>query len=184
MATLRIAAVAAVVVALGALTAEAQQVSEKANRDRKLITADEIDAAHVNNAYEVVEKLRPELLSRLTRPQTVAGGAFSRGTPTSSRGGGAGTSTAPGMSQSGGRSGAPSTGNDRQQDPTESTLDTQQERTAAVFVDGTNMGGVEELKQIQSTLIEEIRYLSGSDAGFKYGPRFSAGVLEVKLKTQ
>lgn len=180
MATLRIAAVAAVVVALGALTAEAQQVSEKANRDRKLITAEEIEAARVNNAYEVVERLRPELLSRLSRPQTIAGGAFSRGTPTSSRGG---TSTAPGMSSGGGRGGTSAGGNQSDQDATEQTLTTDEVRTAAIFVDGTNMGGVDELKHIQSTLVEEMRYLSGPDAGFKYGPRFSAGVLEVKLKS-
>jgi hypothetical protein len=56
--------------------------------------------------------------------------------------------------------------------------------TAAVFVDGTNMGGLDELQRIQSTLVEEIRYLSGADAAMKYGPRFSAGVLEVKLKNR
>jgi hypothetical protein len=50
-------------------------------------------------------------------------------------------------------------------------------------VDGTEMGGVEELQRLQSNLVEEIRYLSGSDAQTKYGPRFSAGVIEVKLKT-
>jgi hypothetical protein len=54
--------------------------------------------------------------------------------------------------------------------------------TAAVFFDGTAMGSLEELEHIQSSLIEEIRFLSGAEAGMKYGPRFSAGLLEIKLK--
>ena len=176
MATSRIVAVAAVVVLAGALTAEAQEVSEKTNRDRKVITAEEIEAAHANTAYQVVEKLRPELLSRLSRQQTVGGGTDTRGTNASSRGPssagggpggrGAGTSTSP-----------------PQPDPPQPVFVAEEPRAAAVFVDGTNMGGVEELQRIQSSLVEEIRYLSGPDAGIKYGPRYSAGVLEVKLKS-
>ena len=58
-----------------------------------------------------------------------------------------------------------------------------QEPTAAVFVDGTEMGGLDELRQIQANTVDEIRYLSGSEAQTKYGPRFPAGVIEMKLKT-
>ena len=83
MTTSRIVAVAAAVALAGALTAQAQQVSEKGNRNRKLITAEEIDAAHVNNAYQVIEKLHPEYLQRVTRIQTLGSGRISRG---SSRG--------------------------------------------------------------------------------------------------
>ena len=46
------------------------------------------------------------------------------------------------------------------------------------------MGGIEELQQVQSNLIEEIRYLNAGDAESKYGPRFSAGVIELKLKSR
>jgi hypothetical protein len=176
MATSHIVAVAAVVVLAGALTAEAQEVSEKTNRDRKVITAEEIEAAHANTAYQVVEKLRPELLSRMSRPQTVRGGPDTRGTTASSRG-----SSSAGGGPGGGGPGASSS--QPQPDPPQPVFVAEETRTAAVFVDGTNMGGVEELQRIQSSLVEEIRYLSGPDAGIKYGPRFSAGVLEVKLKS-
>jgi hypothetical protein len=46
------------------------------------------------------------------------------------------------------------------------------------------MGGADELTQVQSNLIQDIRYLSGSDAETKYGPRFANGVIEVRLKTR
>jgi len=176
MATSRIVAAAAVVVLAGALTAEAQEVSEKTNRDRKVITAEEIEAAHANTAYQVVEKLRPELLSRLSRQQTVGGGTDTRGTNASSRG--------PGSAGGGpGGRGAGTSTSPPQPDPPQPVFVAEEPRAAAVFVDGTNMGGVEELQRIQSSLVEEIRYLSGPDAGIKYCPRFSAGVLEVKLKS-
>ena len=42
---------------------------------------------------------------------------------------------------------------------------------------------LDELRQIPSNTVEEIRYLSGTDAQTKYGPRFPAGVIEVTLKT-
>jgi hypothetical protein len=176
MATSRIVAVAAGVVLAGALTAEAQEVSEKTNRDRKVITAEEIEAAHVNTAYQVVEKLRPEILTRMSRPQTLRGGSDTRGATPSARG----ASSAGGGGW--GASSSNSSSSQSQRDP-EPVFVAEETRTAAVFVDGTNMGGVEELQRIQSSLVEEIRYLSGPDAGIKYGPRFSAGVVEVKLKS-
>jgi hypothetical protein len=175
MATSRIVAVAALAVFGGALAAEGQQVSEKTNRDRKLITAEEIEAAHVNSAYEVVQKLRPEMLNRLSRPMTLGGGMTSRSTSGSTRSSGmtragaGGNDNAPGAS-----SAAP--------DAAQEAVETAEPRTAAVFVDGTDMGGVDELKQIQANLVEEIRYLTGTDAGARYGPRYSAGVIEVRLK--
>ncbi|HET8623161.1 MAG TPA: hypothetical protein VFM14_06335 [Gemmatimonadales bacterium] len=51
-----------------------------------------------------------------------------------------------------------------------------------VFVDGTEIGGPEELQRLQCNDIEEIRYLNGSDAQQQYGSRFSAGVIQVKLR--
>ncbi len=176
MTTSRIVTVAAAAVLAGALAAQAQQVSEKSNRDRKVITTEEIEAAQVSTAYQVVERVRPEFLRRMSRPQApgglvvARGGASARGgSPTAAGGGGLG----------GGARGA---SGQSQDDATEQLLETPQQRTAAVFVDGTEMGGVEELQRIQSNLVEEIRYLNGPDAGAKYGPRFSAGVIEVKLR--
>ena len=53
-----------------------------------------------------------------------------------------------------------------------------------VFVDQTEMGGVEELRRLRNDEIREIRYLTGSDAQQRYGARFSAGIIHVVLKNQ
>lgn len=53
-----------------------------------------------------------------------------------------------------------------------------------VFVDQTEMGGLEELRRLRNDEIQEIRYLSGSDAQQRYGARFSAGIIHVVLKNQ
>ncbi len=52
-----------------------------------------------------------------------------------------------------------------------------------VFVEQTEMGGVEELMRLRNDEVAELRYFSGSEAQQKYGPRFSAGVILVRLKT-
>jgi len=158
MATSRVFGIAAAAVLAGVVPVAGQQVSASANRDRRVITTEEIEQAQSTDAYQVVEKLRPEFLRRMSRPQTLGGGDRGRGGTNRNPGGGE-TPPDPGYSQP------------------------EPARTAAVFVDGTEMGGVEELQRLQSNLVEEIRYLSGSDAQTKYGPRFSAGVIEVKLKT-
>jgi len=168
MSTSRILAVAAAVALAGALTAHSQQVSEKkANRNPKFITAEEIDAARVNNAYQVVEKLHPEWLRRAAQPNTLGGGRPAPPTNSGAPGGADGDPTASMTS---------SDQNYIQANPDRNQL--------AVFVDGTDMGGVEELAQVQTNLIQDIRYLTASDAGAKYGPRYPAGVIEVKLKSR
>lgn len=151
---------------LAAVAAGAQQVSAPANRDRRLITTEEIERAQVNTAYQVVEKLRPEFLRRMTRQQTLGAGSMSRGS----------TSRSTGQSADG--EGQQSASPDAAYSPASAPT------TAAVFVDGTQMGGTEELQQLQANMVEEIRYLSGTDAQTKYGPRFASGVIEVKLKNQ
>lgn len=168
MSTSRILAVTAAVALAGALTANAQQVSEKkANRNPKFITTEEIDAARVNNGYQVVEKLHPEWLRRAAQVNTLGGG---RPTPPTNRG-------APGASDGDPTAGmASSDQNYIQANPDRNQL--------AVYVDGNDMGGAEELAQIQSNMIQEIRYLTASDAEAKYGPRYPAGVIEVRLKTR
>ena len=152
MATSRILGLLAVATLVGIMPANGQQVSTPANRNRRVITAEEIEQSQETNAFEVVQKLRPEFLRRMTLRHTLgAGGA----------GAAAGGTEQPDLGYS-------------QPDP---------QPTTAVFVDGTEMGGTDELRQIASNTVEEIRYLSGSDAQTKYGPRFPAGVLEVTLKT-
>jgi hypothetical protein len=53
-----------------------------------------------------------------------------------------------------------------------------------VFVDQTEMGGVDELRRVRNDEVREIRYLTGSDAQQRYGARFSAGIIHVVLKNQ
>ena len=170
MATSRVTWVVAVALLTSVAAVGAQQVSAPKNRDRKVITTEEVERAGVNNAYQVVERLRPEFLGRMTRQQTLGAGAVAR--MTGSRGGQAGGG---GGGGGGGDVPAPSTSDQGFSQPDPAT-------TTAVFVDGTQMGGIDELQQVASNMIEEIRFLSGTDAQTKYGPRFSAGVIEVKLK--
>jgi hypothetical protein len=144
MKTLRMLGLLAVATLVGVISAAGQQASTPANRNRRVITTEEIEQAQETNAFQVVEKLRPEFLVSMARQHTLGRGAVQQ----------------PDLGYS-------------QPDP---------EPTAAVFVDGTEMGGVDELRRIQSTMVEEIRYLSGSEAQTKYGPRFPAGVIEVRLK--
>jgi hypothetical protein len=172
MATSRVFGIAAAAVLAGAVPVAGQQVSASANRDRRVITTEEIEKAQSTDAYQVVEKLRPEFLRRMSRPQTLGGGVGGRGGTVTRGGGGGGMGGGTGTGTGG--------GGDPPADPTYGQPEPA--RTAAVFVDGTEMGGVEELQRLQSNIVEEIRYLSGSDAQTKYGPRFSAGVIEVKLK--
>ena len=176
MATSRILGLLAVATLVGIMPANGQQVSKPANRDRRLITAEEIDHAQVNTAYEAVEKVRPEFLRRTSRIMTLGGGAANTPGPGSRNAGpgGAGSPTS-------GGAGAAAAADPSQDDATFGEAKAPQ--TATVFVDGTNMGDIEELKRVQANMVEEIRYLSGPDAQTKYGPRFPAGVIEVTLKT-
>ena len=146
MTTSRILGLLAVATLIGVVSAAGQQVSTPANRNRRVITAEEIEQAQETNAFQVVEKLRPEFLVSMTRRHTLGRGATQQ----------------PDLGYS-------------QPDP---------QPTAAVFLDGTEMGGLDELRQIQAITVEEIRYLSGSEAQTKYGPRFPSGVIEVRLKTR
>jgi hypothetical protein len=176
MATSPVLGLAAVAVLVSVLPSAAQQVTTSVNRDRRLITTEEIHDANTSDTYQVVEKLRPEFLLRMSHEQTLGGGGRGSGVGRGgmSRGAGAGGG-------GGGGGGGGMGGQGQQQDQGYSQQDPAP--TTAVFIDGTQMGGVEELKLLQSSLVEEIRYLSGSEAQTKYGPRFPSGVIEVKLKT-
>ncbi len=170
MATSRILGLLAVATLIGVVPAGGQQVSTPAKRDRRVITTEEIEQAQANNALEVVEKLRPEFLRRVSQRQTIGAGATARGAGGSYGGG----SEGPSVGTGGGAFG---------EDHGPGHSEPEAPPTAGVFVDGSEAGGIEELRQIQSNMVEEIRYLSGIDAQTKYGPRFPAGAIEVKLKT-
>ena len=169
MATSRILGLLAVATLVGVVPAGGQQVSTPANRNRRVITTEEIEQAQETNAFQVVEKLRPEFLRRMSQRHTLGAGGAAAGAGGRTYGGGAGATGG-----AGGATPAEDQGSAYAQPATPAT--------AAVFVDGTEMGGLEELREIPSNTVEEIRYLSGSDAQTKYGPRFPAGVIEVTLK--
>lgn len=138
---------------------EAQQ--KKTKHDRNLITLEELAALQGHNGYEVVEKLRPDWLRRSERRVTLNTRRADRGTD-----------------PQGGGQGPAEEGNT---DPTADV--TPQSLKLMVFVDQTEMGGVEELQRLRNDDIQEIRFLSSSDAQQRYGPRFAAGVIQVKLKS-
>jgi hypothetical protein len=52
----------------------------------------------------------------------------------------------------------------------------------AVYVDGVKMGGVDALGSIESDRIQEMRFLSASDATMKYGTGNPAGAIEITTK--
>ncbi len=51
-----------------------------------------------------------------------------------------------------------------------------------VYVDGVSMGGVSELQSIGVDRIQQLRFLSSSDATMKYGTGNTSGAIEVTTK--
>jgi hypothetical protein len=146
-------------VTLVALTSTVEAQQKKVKRDRNLISLEELAALQGHNGYEVVEKLRPDWLRRSERRVTLDTRRVDRGTAL-------GAEPNPGEDVGG------SPYDERNPPPLKLT----------VFVDQTEMGGVEELQRLRNDDIQEIRFLSGSDAQQRYGPRFAAGVIQVTLK--
>jgi hypothetical protein len=52
----------------------------------------------------------------------------------------------------------------------------------AVFVDGTHLGSIHELRGIPANTIHEVRFLSASDAMLRYGSGYAAGVIQVTTR--
>lgn len=51
--------------------------------------------------------------------------------------------------------------------------------TAQVFLDGRPYGGLEVLSQFNTANIEEIRFISASDATTRYGTGYPSGIIEI-----
>jgi hypothetical protein len=182
MATSRILGLLAVAMLIGVVPAGGQQVSTPAKRDRRVITAEEIEQAQETNAYEVVQKLRPEFLRRMSQRNTigVGGRATFAGGQTSGAAGGGGAASGGTATGGGAASGAAAGGGAMEQPLGDNQPDPRTQ--GGVFVDGTEMGGIDELRQIPASTVEEIRYISASDVDMRYGSRFPNGVIEVTLK--
>ncbi|HEU5171490.1 MAG TPA: TonB-dependent receptor plug domain-containing protein [Gemmatimonadales bacterium] len=156
---------ALLVAASGALAA--QQTGGPRSPD--VITAEQVEAALATTAYEAVEKIRPGFLRRAERPQTVYGGR--RGTP----------DIAP---IGRGRETERMFATDRSSlDATENDVGRSGASAVVVYLNGTRVGGVQELKRIPSQDVREIRFLSASDATQQYGAGHAAGAIQVTLKS-
>ena len=53
---------------------------------------------------------------------------------------------------------------------------------ASVFVDGQYNGDLSTLRNLVASQVREIRYLSGPEAGGKYGIRYGSGAIDVRMK--
>lgn len=51
-----------------------------------------------------------------------------------------------------------------------------------VFLDGSNMGGIETLRTIQASSIREMRFRDGRDATTRYGTGYGGGVIEITTR--
>lgn len=49
-----------------------------------------------------------------------------------------------------------------------------------VFLNGSQLGGLETLRSIQSSTLSEIRYRNGRDATTRYGTGFGGGAIELR----
>ncbi len=52
-----------------------------------------------------------------------------------------------------------------------------------VLLDGNRQGGLETLRNIRVSEIQEIRYRNGRDATIRYGTGFDGGTIEIKTKS-
>jgi hypothetical protein len=204
------------------LPAGAQQAANSQPRQRNVITAEEIERLNaVEDAYQVVLRLRPEFLRAKPRAQLRSPGATERQMPqdlgrskvgppsfsaraaatgaapnpdapeftngqvsgrtTSPGGGGA---NAPGVAAGG--PGAALGSSIRSNAPGAPNGDAEPFRTEdtgiAVYVGNVMYGGADELTRVLAANVREIRYLSPSEAQFRFGPRHDAGVIVVTLK--
>ena len=110
-----------------------------------LITADEIAKVNVVNGYEVVQKLRPAMLSQRQIASANGHGGLAKDAPPIK-----GTDVASGQ--------------------------------IVVYMDGTRLGDVEQLRGITAASIATLRYYSASEAQVKWGSNHPGGVIEVISK--
>lgn len=64
-----------------------------------------------------------------------------------------------------------------------SSINFENQTQIAVYLDGTRFGGIESLSLIQATPILEIRFLSASEATFRFGTGNSGGAIVITTRT-
>ena len=173
------------------LTAQAQRMS----RSSDVITREEIERARLEDAYQVVLRLRPEFLHRTGHPRArsqMAGDQSSDDTDGSRSQGLSADPYAPEFDQersgngvgeradgpvgfAGGRGSAgPSS---IAATPVDGGRD-----TVLVYVGNAVAGGIEELTTIPASAVQEIRWLRPADAQFRFGSRHSGAVILLTLQ--
>jgi len=110
-----------------------------------LITADEIARVNALNGFEVVQKLRPTMLSQRQIASANGQGGMAKSAPPIK-----GTDVASGQ--------------------------------LIVYMDGTRLGDIEQLRGIAASSIFTLRYLSPSEAQQKWGSNHPGGAIEVISK--
>jgi hypothetical protein len=109
--------------------AEPPETPAASRASREVITRAQIEATPSQDAYELVQRLRPEFLRE-------------RGVSSITRG----------------------------------------RALPVVFMDGVRRGGPEILRTLRSNEIEEIRFISATDATTRWGTDLTAGAIEVKMR--
>jgi hypothetical protein len=178
--------------------------AQEVRRPSDLITRDEIERAQVEDAYQLVLRLRPEFLHRTERPLGGAGLSSDESSPGS---GVLGRARAVGGSTPENRSsdpyspefdaGSKGTSAGESNDgpvgfasPTGATSASSGARAAGgrrspvvVYIGNTLAGGIEELTSLPARSVKEIRYLRSSEAQFRFGQRHgTAAVILVTLE--
>lgn len=120
-----------VIVSIAAAAAcSSRSGSEQTPRpSREVITRTQIESMNATDAYDVVQRIRPEFL-RQRGASSIQGGA----------------------------------------------------QLAVVYVDGVRRGGPTALRQLRASEVEEIRFISGTDATTRYGTDHGGGAIEVKSR--
>jgi len=139
-------------------TSTSSAASQAGTQRRYTLTSVELQEAGTSNLFDALQKLRPEFL-RQRGSQTIA--AKPMPTSTRSLGGGA-PADAPN----------PSTG-------TALPIASQPLR---VYENETMLGGVEDLRRIDTKVVIEVRFVPGPEAGVRYGTNHSGGVIFVRTQ--
>jgi hypothetical protein len=192
----RLVAIGLAIVAALPVAAVAQQPT----RASDVITRQEIERVPVEDAYQVVLRLRPEFLHRAgaggSRRSGDAGERSSHATDGGVLGGGTvsrafSDPSAPEFDKgySGSATGAASDGPVGFASPTATTRAPRAVQSATgprsavvVYVGNHLAGGIEELTTLPASVVKEIRYLRPSEAQFRFGPQGGAAVILVTLE--
>ena len=166
-AALAIAGVFALAIAVPARAQDVEvKPTAKVKRDKYLITAEELaEHSDLTNAYDAVKQLRPNFL-KTTRSK--GGYTMPNTLPSSSGSGGGGTNPDPYRPSGGMGSGGTVPGGGYV--------------SAVLYVDERKQTAVEDLRNIRTVDVAEIRYLSGSEASNRYGSDHEGGAILLKTK--